>query len=386
MATAGSEEAKQLEQIKYTFDKAYKEMGKASEADSNLATEADSDTDLSVTKYSLSKKNTETESIREQIRNNLEILNKMEVVANITSDGFNGKTDKQILDEVVKEYKKIGMGVDRQGFGFISLEESLINNGLNYLNSEAEYAAFSAIPRVLKRGIDITNRENHKGRGYNTVTIAAPVTINGKKGIVGVVVKKTKGNRYKTHRIVMPDGTVFVFEKNKTEATTASMTNRKTGEGPAITPVLDNSISAEGTKNNTKYSPTDNQGRQLTKEQQEYFKDSKVRDENGNLLTVYHGSKNKFNEFTFDINWFSSSKEYSNNYGKEANLFNKVTKTEPKKSKVTFETHLNIKILIWPKMNLFLLKLNRRRLNPKAVLPTSVKLYAKGARLQGCFP
>ena len=52
----------------------------------------------------------------------------------------------------------------------------------------------------------------------------------------------------------MPDGTVFAFEKNKTEATTASMTNRKTGEGPAITPVLDNSISAEGTKNNTKYS------------------------------------------------------------------------------------------------------------------------------------
>ena len=88
----------------------------------------------------------------------------------------------------------------------------------------------------------------------NTVTIAAPVKINGKKGIVGVVVKKTKGNRYKTHRIVMPDGTVFAFEKNKTEATTASMTNRKTGEGPAITPVLDNSISAEGTKNNTKYS------------------------------------------------------------------------------------------------------------------------------------
>ncbi|MDD6882054.1 MAG: hypothetical protein PUE18_10840, partial [Firmicutes bacterium] len=92
----------------------------------------------------------------------------------------------------------------------------------------------------------------------------------------------------------------------------------------------------------TEFSLSDSEGRQLTKEQQEYFKDSKVRDENGNLLTVYHGSKNKFNEFTSDINWFSSSKEYSNNYGKEANLFNKVTKTEPKKSKVTFETHLNI--------------------------------------------
>ena len=44
---------------------------------------------------------------------------------------------------------------------------------------------------------------------------------------------------------------------------------------------------------NTQYSLTDNQGRTLTKEQQEYFKDSKVRDENGNLLTVYHGSYEK---------------------------------------------------------------------------------------------
>ena len=35
---------------------------------------------------------------------------------------------------------------------------------------------------------------------------------------------------------------------------------------------------------------TDNKGRKLSQQQQEYFKDSKVRDENGNLLTVYHGT------------------------------------------------------------------------------------------------
>lgn len=49
-------------------------------------------------------------------------------------------------------------------------------------------------------------------------------------------------------------------------------------------------------KNNaeTRYSlaPTeDNQGRKLSKEQQEYFKDSKVRDENGNLMVMYHGTE-----------------------------------------------------------------------------------------------
>lgn len=44
----------------------------------------------------------------------------------------------------------------------------------------------------------------------------------------------------------------------------------------------------------------DNQGRKLSKQQQEYFKDSKVRDEDGNLLTVYHGTPYEFNQFKYD--------------------------------------------------------------------------------------
>lgn len=35
---------------------------------------------------------------------------------------------------------------------------------------------------------------------------------------------------------------------------------------------------------------SDNEGNQLSKEQLEYFKDSKARDENGNLLTLYHNT------------------------------------------------------------------------------------------------
>lgn len=44
---------------------------------------------------------------------------------------------------------------------------------------------------------------------------------------------------------------------------------------------------AEGTK----YSMSDNTGKALTAEQNEYFKDSKMRDENGNLMVMYHGSQ-----------------------------------------------------------------------------------------------
>lgn len=44
----------------------------------------------------------------------------------------------------------------------------------------------------------------------------------------------------------------------------------------------------------------DNQGRTLTKEQQEFFKDSKVRDEQGNLKVLYHGTPYNFTKFSYD--------------------------------------------------------------------------------------
>lgn len=48
----------------------------------------------------------------------------------------------------------------------------------------------------------------------------------------------------------------------------------------------------EGKANtDTKYSLSDSDGKKLTKEQNEYFKDSKMRDENGALKVMYHGSQ-----------------------------------------------------------------------------------------------
>lgn len=200
----------------------------------------------------LSAKKGKKDSIRTQIESNLKKINEMDAVADVKTKGYKGKSDKQIIDAVMLNYKKRGYGVDRKGFGFISLEEEFINRSLNYLNAEAEYAAFDALPQVLKNGMEIRDNE-HKGRGYNTVTFAAPVVINGKRGIVGAVVAKTKGNRYKTHRILMPDGSQYIFENEKAEATTSGMTEEKiNGEGPDITSAVDNSISQTSKKDNGK--------------------------------------------------------------------------------------------------------------------------------------
>ena len=47
----------------------------------------------------------------------------------------------------------------------------------------------------------------------------------------------------------------------------------------------------------TKYSLRDSAGQELTEAQQEYFKNSKVRDENGNLLVMYHQTDSEFTVF-----------------------------------------------------------------------------------------
>lgn len=54
-------------------------------------------------------------------------------------------------------------------------------------------------------------------------------------------------------------------------------------------------------KSNTKFSARDSAGRELTEAQQEYFKDSKVRDADGKLKPVYHGSAAIFTKFSADF-------------------------------------------------------------------------------------
>jgi hypothetical protein len=72
-----------------------------------------------------------------------------------------------------------------------------------------------------------------------------------------------------------------------------------------------------------KHSDRDSTGKQLTKEQQEFFKDSVVRDENGNLLTVYHGTDADFTVFeankdtTGEKYYFAASRTWVKNLFKE---------------------------------------------------------------------
>lgn len=95
-------------------------------------------------------------------------------------------------------------------------------------------------------------------------------------------------------------------------------------------------------KQNVKKSIKNSQGGTLTEAQAEYFKDSKVRDDNGNLAVVYHGTpRGGFTVFKNDLNFFTTNKAYADGY-QEPSASARVSGKE-KTNAMTYEGYLNIK-------------------------------------------
>lgn len=178
--------------------------------------------------FASNKKNAENDSIKTQLRDHLDEVNAMDPVANIDFDP-NSVTDNIIAKSVAwDEYQKIGKQVDRQNFGIILIGKDELGGAMAYVHTPAERAALLAVPKVLKRGKIISGHENHKENGFPSITIAGPVTINGVRGNVAVVVQQQGKNKYHAHRILMPDGSVFVIKNKDAEPSTASMSSDET--------------------------------------------------------------------------------------------------------------------------------------------------------------
>lgn len=119
----------------------------------------------------------------------------------------------------------------------------------------------------------------------------------------------------------------------------------KGGEGQELYSDETGKYLDDGIPNKSEYvnNSTNNLGQELSNEQKEFFKDSKIRDENGNLIIMYHGTPNG----TFDVfkpySYFTKDKEYADNY---QNPFASSTSNKSKlknDSPKTYAVYLNIK-------------------------------------------
>lgn len=170
----------------------------------------------------------EKASIKEQIDNSAEELNRMEVVADLrVPENLKNKDEAAMWATDI--LKSTGYRVDRQGYGEIYFSKKDLDKGLRYADTAEEKAALAALPRVLKRGIEVGRHGDHKQRAKRTFTVAAPVRLNGVRGNMAVVVNQN-GSHYYAHRIVLPDGRAFKFSE-QTENTAQELSRGVTVSG-----------------------------------------------------------------------------------------------------------------------------------------------------------
>lgn len=164
----------------------------------------------------LSDNETETMHLKDQIIQARDRLAEMEPVADVTAPTSFPKRRSDRVDWAERELEKYGRFIDNPLLGKVDLG-SRIDAGMKYARTDADKAAFLAIPAVLEKGVLIGHHAQHKGGKVNktqdleTWTFGAPVTINGVTGNMGVIVQKTTGLFYKAHKVLMPDGTVFLL-------------------------------------------------------------------------------------------------------------------------------------------------------------------------------
>lgn len=305
----GSKEARQLEQVKRQFDKLYKQ-----------STNTKSNEDI---QYDL---NAIPETIDKDIENNRKTLKDAEVVATVNDTEFE-KGEVPLSKQVEAYFDSIGNSAYNAVIGDVELNAKGIKDDLAHGIGRIKAITFKAIPEVISKGKIVAYEKNWKGRNYDSVVIAAPVNVRDSKGVdteymAGVIVKRNDGRdiqRFYVHEALIIEKDELLF---KTRG--ASQGNQvPSNSSSSIYSILQSIVNGNNLQENSrKYSISeDNQGRKLSKEQKEYFKDSKAVDKNGKLVTVYHGSPdygfNVFNNSKSDDGmsfFFTNDSDMANSY------------------------------------------------------------------------
>jgi hypothetical protein len=305
VATAGSKEARELEKVKKTFENAYKQSGKASEGtkysmsdepifDSfsdeefeNL-TEEDWDEILG-TKWisNLGYKVSETtESAKPRYKGDTTTKGK---VAKLTDERINrlfreyGATNPEYAQAYVTS-------IHPRDFLSLTLSDESLQKWDNAA-AEGTHNELRSLDVEKLRGelqtpfLEIDTRTGevigHEGRHRMRALLEAGVT----DVPIAVVDYSTKYSKQKEASMRL----------TSQEFHNGPVNNGFSAEIKNLIPLNEVNkseiMSAYGGSGDIKYSLSDNTGKALTNEQNEFFKDSKMRDENGNLMVMYHGSQ-----------------------------------------------------------------------------------------------
>ena len=170
------------------------------------------------------------ETLEKQLNEHLKQLDRMEPVAAITGNEVAyGATNKENAENIVRYFESIGGKVERDGFGVVELSRKGAKATVQHGNGPVKQIAAAAIPDVIRYGEQIGTTENWKGRGYNTHTFVAPVTVGETTIYEAVIVNEyvvpNAANKFYVHEVCGSDGSLLTLENGKITKKESNLTS-----------------------------------------------------------------------------------------------------------------------------------------------------------------
>lgn len=192
--------------------------------------------------------------------------------------------------------------------GKLYFDVSKIKGVLENHNDHLTPDILRQIPKLLSNPIAIT--EFRPGQNYNTISVYGELYYNGVPIVVGVMAKQGRGgniiSRIRTvharrdlENQITDDSILYLSEnKKETDKWFQAQGHHVPMRGTKYGLIRSITFSNEKVNENVvKNSHRDSNGRELSAEVAEYFKDSKARDKDGNLLVLYHQTDGYFTVF-----------------------------------------------------------------------------------------
>ena len=304
LATTGSKEARDLARARHNFERAYRESVEPTAKTSGKSN------------YSLSEAKTPTRKELES-KNPIKVINVKEGI----ESGSYADMKTAALNKATREGWFDAPHHNKDTDSLIFLTEKSFTHAYSNLHGgfgEDTIRCMAHIPEIIQEAVLVrvddpkveTNREKKVYTFFGA--------IDGKNGIEPV--KLTVKEFDFTSLNSLPKNIKSYFEQNGIMENYSSLYDARalevigiegikkesdaSGKGNAQSELaqstsdstisiadLLNLVKGDAEKYIPQYSLSDSDGKQLTKGQQEYFKDSKMRDENGNLKVMYHGSQ-----------------------------------------------------------------------------------------------
>ena len=225
----------------------------------------------------------------DDIQKNIKKVVAMSPVAELSGTEFE-KSEIPIVDQIESYFKTLNNTVTSK-YGLVDLTKKGIKSSIGHGIGRNKAIAFKAVPDVIKSGEIIDYQVNWKNRGYDTAVFAAPIKISSiDYYLAAVVIVEKSRNSYYLHEIALQKKKIT--QCSRPEPIKTALPAKRYLLYSYYYKKLQN-VNRENQESEGQFSIPEksSDGQKLTDEQREFFRNSKVRDEKGRLLAVYHGTK-----------------------------------------------------------------------------------------------